>query len=126
MSPLTVATWAVRIGGFVALLLGLVLWVVGGTDLRPVHMVAGVVLVIGLWTLSALALRGGSPALPLVAIAWGLLVPAFGLTQEQLLVGDLHWVVRIAHLAVGIISVGLGEALTLRAIRTERRLRNTR
>ena len=40
--------------------------------------------------------------------------------------GDLHFLVRIAHLLVGVVAIGLGEALALRITRTQRRLRNAR
>ena len=46
-----------------------------------------------------------------LAIVWGFLVPALGMTQDQLLVGDAHWVVQLLHLLVGMGAMGLAEGL---------------
>lgn len=35
-------------------------------------------------------------------IVYALIMPAFGLTQPLILVGNLHWLIQIAHLLVGI------------------------
>jgi hypothetical protein len=128
MPAVPAASWAVRVGGLVALVLGLFIWVLPGAaeGVRPLHMVAGLAVAIGLLVLALFSFRGGSPAMPLVAIGWAILLPAFGLTQASLLTGGLHFLVQLAHLAVGVISIGIGEALALRIVRTERRLRNTR
>ena len=76
-------------------------------------MLLGIVLVLALWAVAGLALQTGArPTLPAVAIAWGVLMAAFGLTQAQILPGDsLHAVVQVAHLVIGLGAVGLGEAL---------------
>ena len=128
MPALPAASWAVRVGGLVAIALGLLIWVAPDLNagIRPVHMLAGLTVAVGLLVLSLLAMRGGSPGLPLVGLAWVVLLPAFGLSQETLLVGDLHFLVRVAHLLVGVVAIGLGEALALRITRTQRRLRNAR
>jgi len=112
MNALTAAGWTVRVTGIVMIALGLLIWadVVGA--LLPIHMLIGIVLVVALAAAAALALRAGAkPVLPAIAVAWGLLTIAFGLTQAQLLTGDLHLVVEVAHLLVGLVAIGLGEAL---------------
>ncbi len=77
-----------------------------------VHIGAGLILVLSLWTLALLGLRARvSPAIVVIAILWGLLVPVLGLTQTRLLVGDLHWVIQVLHLVVGISAIGQAEAL---------------
>ena len=116
MNLLTVAGWSVRISGLIVLALGLALWTGSFPDLRGIHMLAGLVLVISLWAVALLAVRAGAPA-PLVAVAllWGVLTVVFGLYQAQILPGDMHWVVEVGHLVVGIVAIGLGEALTARA-----------
>ena len=115
MIALEPARWAVRIAGLVALLLGIFLWVGGGGGIVPLHMLVGVVLVVGLVVLAVLGLRAGTgPALPAVAIGWGILTIVFGLNQAIILPGDMHVVVEIAHLLVGIVAIGIGEALAMR------------
>lgn len=112
MNALTAAGWTVRVTGLVLIALGLLIWadIVGA--LRPIHMLIGIVLVVALAAAAALALRAGAkPILPAIAVAWGLLTIAFGLTQARLLPGDLHLVVEVAHFLVGLVAIGLGEAL---------------
>lgn len=115
MIALEPARWAVRISGLVALILGILVWVGVGGGIVPLHMLTGVVLVVGLVVLAVLGLRAGTgPVLPAVAIAWGLLTVVFGLNQATILPGDMHVVVQVAHLLVGIVAIGIGEALATR------------
>jgi hypothetical protein len=109
---LTTAGWTVRATGLALIALGLLLWADIAPGLQSIHMLAGIVLVAALLTSAVVALRAGAkPILPVIAIAWGLLTVALGLTQAQLLPGDAHVVVEVAHLLVGVVAIGLGEAL---------------
>lgn len=68
-----------------------------------IHEVLGI---IGAFTFFLLALiaawtRKLRP-LGVLSIVYALLVVAFGLTQSRLLVGNLHWLIQIVHLLVGI------------------------
>jgi len=115
------AQWAVRIAGLVAVLLGILLWVGSAGGIVPLHLLVGVVLVAGLWTLAALGLMAGTgPALPAIAFGWGILAVVFGLNQETILPGDQHVVVEVAHLLVGLVAIGIGEALGARIARARR------
>jgi hypothetical protein len=122
------AAYAVRVAGTAALLLGIVRWVAPdlSSSVGTIHVIAGAILAAGLAVLSAMSARGGSPVLPVAGLAWAVLVPTLGLTQADLLAGGLHVVVQVAHLVMGLGAIALGEALILRIIRRERRLRNTR
>jgi energy-coupling factor transporter transmembrane protein EcfT len=116
MNLLTLAGWSVRISGLIVLALGLALWTGSFPDLRGIHMLAGLVLVISLWVVAVLAARAGAPVpLIVVALLWGVLTIGLGLYQAQILPGDLHWLVQVGHLVVGLVAIGLGEALTARA-----------
>jgi hypothetical protein len=93
-------------------LLGLLFWTRHALSLLPLHMAAGLVLVLGLWILAALGARRGVPGwLVAVAACWGVLVITLGVTQMRLLPGSFHWVVRVAHLLVGIGAVWLAERI---------------
>ncbi len=113
MTASSAARMTVRAVGLAMLVLGLVVWTGSAGGLVPVHMLLGIVLVLALWAVALLALQAGArPALPAIAIAWGLLMAGFGLAQAQILPGDnLHVVIQVAHLAVGLIAIGLAEAL---------------
>jgi hypothetical protein len=110
----------IRVCAVVLIALGILFWTGNALPLVPLHTLVGLVLVLALWTLAGLAARAGV-SLPLVAaaVAWGLVVPVFGLTQDGLLTGDAHWVIRVLHLLVGLVAVGMGEALGARIRRAE-------
>jgi hypothetical protein len=113
MTPLAnAAQWTIRIAGVLLLVLGIVIWTGHFDALIPIHLLLGVILVVALWTLAYLANRAGvSQALVMIAFAWGLLLPIVGVTQQQLLTGNAHWVVQVAHLVLGVVAIGLGEML---------------
>jgi hypothetical protein len=102
----------VRLCGLVLIVLGILFWTGNAGTLIPVHMLLGLVLVISLWALAFLAARAGAPiAQVVVAIVWGLVVPALGVTQDMLLTGDAHWVIQVLHLLVGLAAIGMAEGL---------------
>jgi hypothetical protein len=115
MTAPAAAQWTVRVAGLIAIVLGIILWISGGGGIVPLHMLVGIVLVAALWTLAVLGLRAGTgPMLPAIAFAWGIVVILFGLNQATILPGDMHVVVEVAHLLVGIVAIGIGEALGAR------------
>jgi hypothetical protein len=112
MNALTAAGWTVRVTGTVMLVLGLLIWANVARALVPLHMLIGIALVVALWATAVLALRAGvRPILPIVAVAWGVLMIVLGMTQAQIMVGSGHVVVEVVHLLVGVVAIGLGEAL---------------
>jgi len=112
VNALSVAGWTIRITGLALVVLGLLLWADAASSLRSIHILLGLVLVVALAAAAVLALRAGAkPILPAIAIAWAFLTAALGMVQAQLLVGDAHVVVQVIHLLVGIVAIGLGEAL---------------
>jgi hypothetical protein len=111
----TTAQMLVRACGVVQLVLGGLFWTGNARGLVPLHMLVGFLLVLGLWTLAALAARAGvRPPLVAVAAVWGLIVPILGLSQDQLLVGSAHWVIEVLHLLVGLGAIGQAEGLAAR------------
>jgi hypothetical protein len=133
----TTAQMLVRTFGVIQLVLGGLFWTGNALDLVPLHMLVGFLLVLGLWTLAALAARAGvgvalvvglvrgtraavaaragvRPALAALAAVWGLIVPILGLNQDQLLVGSAHWVIEVLHLLVGLGAIGQAEGLAAR------------
>jgi hypothetical protein len=111
MTATLAAQWTVRIAGLVTLVLGLIIWVGAPGMLYPLHMLLGIILTGGLWALAVLGLRAGTgPVLPLVAVAWSILMVVFGLNQEQIL-PESRALIEVAHLVVGLVAIGIGEAL---------------
>jgi len=99
-----------RITGTVALILGVLLWLGYGGPLIHAHMGLGALLVLALWSLALFAFKR-SPARSLLALAWGLLVIGLGVLQGGLLPGEYHWMIQLAHLAVGASAMVQGEQL---------------
>jgi hypothetical protein len=112
MRVVTIAQTTVRVAGVLLILLGLLIWTGHGDQIVPVHELLGFALVLGLWALAYTGARSGVPVgLVVVAFAWGLIAPALGLTQVNLVTGGLHWIIQVVHLLVGLGALGIAEGL---------------
>jgi len=108
----TVIRMLIRLIGLVMIVLGLLFWTGNALTFIGLHMLLGIVLVLLLWAQAILAARSGvSLGLVALAIIWGVVVVALGMTQSRLLPGDAHWVIKVLHLLVGISAVGIAERL---------------
>ena len=99
--------------GGLLLVLGLLIWAGQGEQLiGGVHVALGMILVLTLWALAAMAARSGV-AIRTVALAaaYGFIVLAFGLAQEGLLPGDWHWTIRVTHVAISMGAIWWGRRL---------------
>jgi hypothetical protein len=106
-----------RVLGAILIVLGLLFWSGNALALIPVHMLAGLLLVLSLWTMAILAARGGEqPGLVTLAFAWGLVVPILGVTQDSLLHGPAHVLIQVVHLLLGLGAIGLTEVLARRCL----------
>ncbi len=112
---ITIAQMTIRISGVLLILLGIAIWTGRADGVIPVHMLLGFVLVLALWSLSFLAARAGvQMRWVALAVAWGLVAPILGLTQEGLLTGGWHWTIQVLHLLIGMGAIGMGENLARR------------
>ena len=115
-STITAIQMAIRVVGVVQIVIGLAFWTGNLLGLVDLHQLLGILLVLALWTLAALAHRAGVPGgLVAGAAVLGLLVPIVGLTQRDLLPGSAHWVIQVIHLLLGLGMLGLAENLATRA-----------
>ncbi|HET7419172.1 MAG TPA: hypothetical protein VFL27_02195 [Candidatus Dormibacteraeota bacterium] len=102
------------------LVLGVIIWTGSGDQLIPLHVVVGSALVLALWVIAAMAFMAGvSRPLITLAVAWSVLVPIFGLTQDRLVEGDLHWTIQVLHLVVGMSLAAFGQGLILQIDRRQ-------
>ena len=102
----------VRASGLVLLVLGVIFWTGNLDSLHLLHILLGLLLVLGLWTLAAIAIRAHvAVGIAVLALAWGVVMPVLGLTQQNLLTGGAHWVIQVIHLLVGLGAIGIAEAL---------------
>ena len=116
----TIFNWLIRITGLFQLIIGVIFWVNQNDNLVPFHLLVGVILVFSLWIMAFLAVRAGvSWKMTTLAFVWGLVVATLGLTQTQILPGNLHWLIEVLHLLLGLGAIGLGEALSARIKRLQ-------
>jgi len=108
----TIIQMLVRGLGLIMIVLGLLFWTGNALNLIGLHMLLGMIVVLLLWALAIMAARSGiSLGLVALGIAWGLIVVSLGMTQNQLLPGNSHWVIKVLHLLVGIGALGIAERL---------------
>jgi hypothetical protein len=96
----------------IQIVFGLAFWMGRAINFIPLHEGLGTLFVVLLWALAAIgAVRGAGAGLVTLAVVWGCIVAALGYTQQRLLIGDLHWIVRVLHLIVGLSSIRIAELL---------------
>jgi hypothetical protein len=116
LAAVTVVQVLIRATGLLQLALGLAFWTGYLRVALPFHLFSGLLFVVLLLAQTGLAAWAGAPwPLVLVAFAWALVVPVFGLAHAALLPGHLHWIVQAAHLVVGLLAIGLAERLSAAA-----------
>jgi hypothetical protein len=104
-----------RIGAAVQVVVGLGLWSGRWYSLVDLHRTVGVVYVVLLWLLAIIALvQRRSVKTALFAIVWGFVIVALGFAQQGILIGDLHWIVRVVHLIIGLAAMPIAERLAPR------------
>jgi hypothetical protein len=85
-------------------------------------MLFGLIVALALLILSVVAaFTSGMRRIGVVGILYAFLVPIFGVTQQMILAGPLHWLVETAHLAVGFGAVAFIGALSARFVRAQSR-----
>lgn len=96
----------------VQIVVGIAFWTGHWFGLRGLHMAVGTLFVLVLWTIAILALRAKrATPLAVTALVWGVVIAGFGMTQQGLLIGDLHWIVRVLHLATAVAAMPMAERL---------------
>src|SRR6476659_3407111 len=96
----------------VQVILGIGFWTGDWVNLVNVHMAIGSLFVVALWVIAGIAAAHGRPGrLVAFGFVWGVVVLALGMTQQGILVGSLHWIIRVLHLAVGIAAMPIAERL---------------
>ena len=101
-----------RIAALVQVIVGIGLWTGHLYSLVDVHRTVGVLFVVALWGIAAIALvQRRATGLAAFAVMWGVVVAALGFTQQLLVPGDLHWIVRVAHVVIALASMPIAERL---------------
>ena len=116
-----------RVALMVSMVLGLVFWIaqlfvwigllvfLAQIGFPGIHEGFGTLGVLGLFLLGSVAMfTKRSRLLGVGSMIYALVVPAFGLTQTLILVGNLHWLIQAAHLLVGIGAMFLARRIEKR------------
>lgn len=114
MRTVSIVEWVLRIAGLGALVLGLLFWFFQ-VDLINIHMLFGLTVALTLLIISLLAVfTKGMRVLGIIGIVYAFILPVFGLNQMLLLTGNLHWLIQVAHLLVGIGALAYAGTLGVR------------
>jgi hypothetical protein len=96
----------------VQVIVGIGFWTGHWASLVNVHMAIGALFVLALWVIAGIASAQGRPGrLVAFGFVWGVVVLALGMTQQGILIGSLHWIIRVLHLLVGIAAMPIAERL---------------
>lgn len=114
MKAVRIISWIARIALMATMVLGLLFWITQ-ISFIGIHMLLGLTGVLSLLVLGTMAVSTrGIRLLGAGSIVYALMVPAFGLTQSMILVGNLHWLIQTAHLLVGIGAMVLTQVIEKR------------
>jgi uncharacterized membrane protein YuzA (DUF378 family) len=103
-----------RILAALLLLVGIAIWAGFPGDIAP-HKVVGMLLGVVLGAITFFGLRSGLYRSALALVAWTIGMIGFGLVHARFLPGPRHWIVRIVHIAIGIVGVILAERVAREA-----------
>lgn len=105
-----------------AIILGLLHWFFHISFIE-IHMLFGFLVTLALLIAGSVAVfTRGLRVLGVMAIVFALIVPAFGMTQMLILVGDFHWLIQVAHLLVGVAAVILTERISKQYMQIKQKL----
>lgn len=100
---MTIARFVQLIGmlaGLIAVSLGMATYT--HADFTNIHMLFGLLVALSLLVLAALGLFTSEiRRLGAIGLVYAFIVPIFGVTQQMILMGELHWLIEAAHLLVG-------------------------
>lgn len=107
-----------RLGALLQIVVGIGLWTGHLYSLIDLHRTVGVLFVVALWVIAMIAIvQRRAVGLATFAIAWGVLVAGVGFTQQAILPGDYHWIVRVLHLVIGMAAMPIAERLAPEPVR---------
>ena len=102
--------WVARLDFLAVLILGVLLWT-GSTGSLKIHIITGFIMTLTLLLIGMMGFFSRiKPALPIIAIAWAILLPYIGFAQLHLMPGASHVVIQVIHLLIGICAIGIVEA----------------
>ena len=114
-AAITIVQMVIRLAWLILFALGALIWTGRGQSLTSIHTAIGIAFVLALWLIAYLGTRSAAaPSLIGIVSLWGVIVLVLGLTQTGMMTGHSHSMIRVLHLLVGIVAIGLAEALGAR------------
>jgi hypothetical protein len=115
MRAMTIFDWILRLAGSVALVLGLLIWAFQLDNITNIHMLFGLLVTLALLVISLLAaFTRELRLLGIIGIVYAFILPLLGVNQETLLIGDLHWLIQVIHMLVGVGALALAGVISVR------------
>lgn len=111
-----IASAVLTLAGLLALISGVLFWTGAALNVIALHMLLGFLAVGALWVIGfaqAFAQRG-SRIIAASALLVGAAMIVTGLTQSSLLPGEFHWIIQVIHLALGLVTIGIGHMAAAR------------
>jgi uncharacterized membrane protein HdeD (DUF308 family) len=109
---LTVLQMLARLLGVVQILIGIAMWFGMATGMVALHTALGSMFVLVVWIIAGIALFAlPQRTLPFLTLVLGAMVLWMGMAQVTMLPGDMHWLVRVLHLLLGVATLGVVESL---------------
>ena len=111
-----IASAVLTLAGLLALISGVLFWTGTALNLMALHMLLGFLAVGALWVIGvaqAFAPRG-SWVIAACALIVGAVMIVIGMMQSSLLPGEFHWIIQVIHLALGLLTIGIGHMATSR------------
>jgi hypothetical protein len=112
MNVARISLMLMRVGAAIQLILGIGFWTGHWITAIPLHRTIGTIYVLLLWVIAIVALvRKSNVGLAVFAIVWGVVIAGLGMMQTTLLVGDMHWIIRVLHLVIALSAMPIAERL---------------
>jgi hypothetical protein len=111
-----IASAVLTLAGLLALILGLLFWTGTALNLMSLHMLLGFLAIGALWVIGVAQVFAprGSWIIAACALIVGAVMIVIGMTQSSLLIGRFHWVIRVIHLVLGLLTIGIGHMAAAR------------
>lgn len=116
-----ISSVVLSLSGLFALILGLLSWTHRASNLGPLHMLLGLLVVVTLCVIGIgqVFASSGSWLMAACAVIIGALVLILGMIQTSLMVGELHWIIQVIHLLLGLSAIGIGHMAAARDRRAQ-------
>jgi hypothetical protein len=111
-----IASAVLTLAGLLALITGVLFWTGTTLNLMALHMLLGFLAVGALWVIGVAQAfaRRGSWVIAAGALIVGAVMIVFGMMQSTLLPGEVHWIIQVIHLALGLLTIGIGHMAAAR------------